>query len=61
MGEGGIRGGDRSNARRRLTVTQAADRLGVTVDAVRSRIKCGTIDYVREGGRVYVMLGADQG
>lgn len=61
MGEGGIRGGDRSGARRRLTVAQAADQSGVTVDAIRSRIKRGTIDHVREGGRVYVMLGDDQG
>ena len=35
--------------------------MGITVDAVRSRIKRGTIAHVREGGRVYVLLGADQG
>jgi hypothetical protein len=34
--------------------------LGVTVDAVRSRIKRGTIDHVRVGGRVYVLLGDDE-
>jgi chromosome segregation ATPase len=34
--------------------------LGVTVDAIRSRVKRGTIAHVREGGRVYVLLGADQ-
>ncbi len=45
---------------RRLTVAQAADALGVTVDAVRSRIKRGTIAHVREGERVYVLLGDDQ-
>lgn len=61
MGEDAIRGGDRSHARRRLTVAQAADQLGVTVDAVRARIKRGTIDHVKEGPRVYVMLGDDQG
>ena len=35
--------------------------MGVSVDAMRSRIKRGTIAHVREGGRVYVLLGADQG
>ena len=49
------------DTRRRLTVAEAADVLGVTVDAIRSRVKRGTIAHVREGGRVYVLLGADQG
>jgi hypothetical protein len=34
--------------------------LGITVDAVRSRVKRGTIDHERVGGRVYVLLGADE-
>ena len=34
--------------------------MGITVDAVRSRIKRGTIDHERKGGRVYVLLGADE-
>lgn len=34
--------------------------MGVTVDAIRSRVKRGTIAHVREGGRVYVLLDADQ-
>ena len=55
MGEGA-----RRDARRRLTVDQAADQLGVSVDAVRTRIKRGTIGHEREGGRVYVLLDADQ-
>lgn len=46
--------------RRRLTINQAADQLGVTVDAVRGRIKRGTIAHVRESGRVYVLLAADE-
>jgi hypothetical protein len=41
-------------------VAESADALGVTVDAVRSRIKRGTIDHVRAGGRVYVLLGDDE-
>jgi flagellar motility protein MotE (MotC chaperone) len=41
-------------------VTEAAAALGVTMDAVRSRIKRGTIAHERKGGRVYVLLGADE-
>jgi hypothetical protein len=41
-------------------VSEAAEALGVTVDAIRSRVKRDTIDHVREGGRVWVLLGADQ-
>jgi hypothetical protein len=41
-------------------VAEAADALGITVDAVRSRIKRGTIEHERKGVRVYVLLGADE-
>ena len=41
-------------------MAEAADALGITVDAVRSRIKRSTIDHERKGGRVYVLLGADE-
>jgi flagellar motility protein MotE (MotC chaperone) len=41
-------------------VSEAADALGITVDAVRSRVKRGSIAHVREGGRVYVLLDADE-
>jgi len=64
MGEGDIPGAAQrsaQHARRKLTVAQAADALGVTVDAVRSRIKRETIEHVREEGRVYVILVGDQG
>ncbi len=63
MGEDGIPDGDQGSdqhTRRRLTVAQAADAMGVTVDAIRARIKRETIEHVREGGRVYVILGTDQ-
>lgn len=39
----------------RLTVAQAARRLGITEGAVRSRIKRGTLPTVKEGERVYVV------
>ena len=42
---------------RRLTVPEAASALGISADAVRSRIKRGTLETVREGGRVFVVLG----
>jgi excisionase family DNA binding protein len=48
------------DTRRRLSVSEAAGALGITVDAVRSRVKRGTIDHVRVGGRVYVLLGDDE-
>jgi excisionase family DNA binding protein len=61
MGEEGIQDGDRSAGRQRLTVDQAADQLGLSVDAVRARIKRKTIPHVRGGGRVYILLDDNQG
>ncbi len=40
----------------RLTVAEAAERLGVTQDAVRKRITRGTIRYGKEDGRIVVYL-----
>jgi hypothetical protein len=37
-------------------VSEAADALGISEDAVRSRIKRGTLTSVRDGGRVFVLL-----
>ncbi len=51
---------DKSGTRRRLSVYEAADQLGITVDAVRGRIKRGTIKTVRDRGRVFVVLDDDQ-
>jgi uncharacterized membrane protein YccC len=45
---------------RRLTPRQADDQLGVSVEAVRGRIKRGTIAHERDGDRVFVILDADQ-
>jgi excisionase family DNA binding protein len=41
---------------RKLTVSEAAEALGISADAVRSRIKRGTLPTVHEGGRVFVLV-----
>jgi hypothetical protein len=43
---------------RKLTVSEAAEALQISADAVRSRIKRGTLPTLREGGRVFVVLDA---
>jgi type IV secretory pathway VirB10-like protein len=54
-------GEDRSQtSRQRVTVAQAAEILGVTVEAVRGRIKRGTLEHERHSGTVYALLPADQ-
>ena len=47
-------------SRQRVTVAQAAEILGVTVEAVRGRIKRKTLRHERHPGTVYVLLDADQ-
>ena len=39
---------------------EAAELLGITVEAVRMRIKRGTLRSERQGGRVFVLLGQSQ-
>jgi hypothetical protein len=41
---------------RRLTVSGAVQELGISAEAVRSRIKRGTLESVKEGSTVYVLL-----
>jgi hypothetical protein len=43
-------------ARRRTTVAEAAEVLGISAEAVRGRIRRGTIPVEREGGMVYMLL-----
>jgi excisionase family DNA binding protein len=44
---------------RRVTVSEAAQVLGISPEAVRMRIKRGTLRSMRRAGRVYVLLGLE--
>ena len=57
---GGVGERRRTDPGRRLTVAQAADQLGISVDAMRARVKRATVATEREGGRVYVLLDTAQ-
>jgi hypothetical protein len=54
---------ERRGERRRYTVAEAAEILGITAEAVRTRIKRGKLGAVKEpdapGGTVYVLLETD--
>ena len=47
---------DRTGEERRTTVSEAAEILGISAEAVRGRIRRGTIPVEREGGTVYVLI-----
>jgi hypothetical protein len=49
-------GEDRTPPKRRTTVSEAASILGISAEAVRGRIRRGTLPVEREGGTVYVLL-----
>jgi hypothetical protein len=49
-------GEDQYAAVRRTTVAEAAQVLGISAEAVRGRIRRGTLPVEREGGTVYVLL-----
>ena len=52
---------DRTTATgRKLTVSEAADKLGISAEAVRSRLKRGTLRSTKVGTTVYVLFDADQ-
>jgi uncharacterized coiled-coil protein SlyX len=55
-GPGGEKAATDQATRQRMSVLEAADALGISEDAVRSRIKRGTLTSEREGGRVFVIL-----
>jgi hypothetical protein len=46
--------------RTRVTVAQAAKLLGLSAEAVRSRLQRGTLKSEKVGGTVYVLLDTDQ-
>jgi len=54
--------GDSTDDRtKKLTVSEAAGALGISAEAVRQRIKRGTIDTEKDvGGTVYVLIDADR-
>jgi hypothetical protein len=54
-----VDGGD--TTKRRTTVAEAAELLGISAEAVRGRIRRGTLPVEREGGTVYVLLDAPAG
>src|SRR5829696_10271608 len=51
---------DRTGDERRTTVSEAAEILGISAEAVRGRIRRGTIPVEREGGTVYVLIEGTQ-
>jgi hypothetical protein len=48
--------GEPTPTRRRTTVAEAAEILGISAEAVRGRIRRGTLPVERESGAVYVLL-----
>ena len=53
--------GDKLATRRLVSVREAAEALGLTVDAVRGRIKRGSLDHHKDpDGTVHVWLDADE-
>ena len=52
-------GQDPTTNQQRLTVHEAARQLGISEDAIRMRVKRGTLAADKEGGRLYVLLDSD--
>jgi hypothetical protein len=53
-------GADQTTPKQRFTVAEAAEVLQLSAEAVRSRIKRGSLQSTKEGNTVYVLLDADQ-
>jgi hypothetical protein len=54
-------GEDRTPPQHRTTVAEAAEILGISAEAVRGRIRRGTLPVERESGTVYVLLDHPSG
>jgi hypothetical protein len=50
---------DEHSIKQRYTVPDAAEVLGISPEAIRTRLSRGTLDSEREGRRVYVLLEPD--
>jgi hypothetical protein len=59
MGEGRRENADQTGFNRRFTVPEAAQVLGISPEAVRTRLSRGILESVRDGGRVFVLLDHD--
>jgi excisionase family DNA binding protein len=46
--------------RQRITVSEAAELLGISQDAVRMRVKRGKLEGDKEGNRLFVWIDTDQ-
>jgi hypothetical protein len=59
MGEEHREGRDRTGFKRSFTVPEAAQVLGISPEAVRTRLSRGTLESVKDQGRVFVLLEHD--
>ena len=48
------------SSRQRHSIPQAAKALGLTEEAVRQRVKRGTLDSIKVGGKLFVLLDTDR-
>src|SRR3712207_3681389 len=59
VGERRRENADQTGFKRRFTVPETAHVLGISPEAVRTRLSRGTFESVRDGGRVFVLLDHD--
>jgi hypothetical protein len=59
VGEARRENTDQTSFKRRFTVPEAAQVLGISPEAVRTRLSRGTLEGERNRGRVFVLLDAD--